>query len=97
MTDEGNGQYTAKYTIPTGTTSQSITVYAELYNYGILYAEYWWNGYYNWSGSPAVTGTITQTEFEWGYGGPISGYGGDWFSTRFTGYIVPPFTDTYTF
>ena len=34
MTDKGNGQYTVTYTIPTGTTSQAITVYAELYNYG---------------------------------------------------------------
>ena len=97
MTDKRNGQYTATYTIPTGTTSQSITVYAELHNYGILYAEYWWNGYLNWNGSPAVTGTITQTEFDWGSGGPISGYGVDGFSTRFTGYIVPPYTETYTF
>lgn len=36
-------------------------------------------------------------EFHWGTGAPIAGMGVDTFSVRWTGYVVPRFSQTYTF
>lgn len=48
------------------------------------------------------TGTTTtrvdpSINFNWGAGAPVAGFGIDTFSIRWTGWIVPRFTETYTF
>jgi len=48
------------------------------------------------------TGTLTNRvdpaiDFDWGLGAPIGGYGSNTFSVRWTGFVLPRFTETYTF
>ena len=48
------------------------------------------------------TGTVVNrldptVDFNWGTGVPIAGIGGDTFSVRWTGYVVPRYTQEYTF
>ena len=38
-----------------------------------------------------------EVNFNWGQGSPIPGIGSDYFSVRWTGSIVPRFSETYTF
>lgn len=39
----------------------------------------------------------TTVDFDWGTNPPLMGIGADTFSTRWTGYIVPEFSENYTF
>lgn len=36
-------------------------------------------------------------DFDWGYGRPSSSVDDDWFSVRWTGQVMPQFSETYTF
>jgi len=38
-----------------------------------------------------------RIDFNWGTGAPVNGFGGDTFSVRWLGYVVPLFSETYTF
>jgi hypothetical protein len=38
-----------------------------------------------------------QIDFDWGYGAPLPGFVNDHFSVRWTGHLIPRFTEEYTF
>jgi chitodextrinase len=44
-----------------------------------------------------LTRIDSNVNFDWGSGSPDSGIGGDTFSVRWTGQIIPKYTETYTF
>ncbi len=44
-----------------------------------------------------LTRTDARVDFDWGNGSPDSTIGSDTFSVRWTGYVQPLFTETYTF
>ena len=55
--------------------------------------------YYNTNdltGSPVLTRTDANVNFDWGAGSPASGVNSDNFSIRWTGTLTPPSTGTYT-
>jgi RHS repeat-associated protein len=47
--------------------------------------------------SPALTRTDSTVNFDWGGGSPAAGVGVDNFTTRWTGFVTPLYTQTYTF
>ena len=49
------------------------------------------------SGSPALTRTDTTVNFNWGTGSPDASIGINNFSVRWTGFVQPFFSETYTF
>ncbi len=60
-----------------------------------LIAEYYTSGALQWLGCLQVDPTI---DFDWGAdGAPANGVGPDFFSIRWTGKVVPRFSETYTF
>lgn len=68
---------------PTNTTSRNG-----------LNAAYYNNLYFS---SKIVTRIDPVINFDWGFGSPASGIGPDTFSVRWTGYIVPKYSQTYRF
>lgn len=54
-----------------------------------------------WNNIDFTGTTSTRTDptinFNWGAGAPVTGLGADTFSARWTGWVVPRFTETYTF
>ena len=46
---------------------------------------------------PTTTRTDANVDFTWGNGSPATGIGADTFSTRWTGYLQPQYSQTYTF
>jgi hypothetical protein len=56
--------------------------------------QYWNN--IDFTGTTSVR-TDATINFNWGTGAPITGFGSDTFSIRWSGWIVPRFTETYTF
>ncbi|MBC8107555.1 MAG: PQQ-dependent sugar dehydrogenase, partial [Anaerolineae bacterium] len=56
--------------------------------------QYWSN--INFTGT-TITRTDPAIDFTWGSGGPDPAIGSDTFSARWTGFLVPQFTQTYTF
>jgi hypothetical protein len=60
-----------------------------------LYAEYFANQ--NLTGTPFTTEIDPTINFDWGNNAPITGMPVDLFSMRWTGKVVPNYTETYTF
>ena len=61
-----------------------------------LVGEYWDNP--TFSGTPAVTRVDQNIDFNWDWGTPSSGaIGNDYFSTKWSGFFVPPVTGNYQF
>lgn len=60
-----------------------------------LRGEYWNN--LNHNGTPALTRTDATVDFDWGDGSPGPGINTSTFTTRWTGKVQPPFSETYTF
>jgi alpha-L-fucosidase len=61
-----------------------------------LSAQFWPNT--TFSGTPAVTRTDAGVNYNWRYtGSPDASIGSDAFSSRWTGTLVPRFSETYTF
>ncbi|MCD9024984.1 beta-glucanase [Cohnella silvisoli] len=44
-----------------------------------------------------ATRTDATVNFDWGYGSPMTSMGADTFSVRWTGKVMPQYTETYTF
>jgi hypothetical protein len=44
-----------------------------------------------------VTRMDKAIDFDWGTGAPVAGFGADTYSVRWTGYVVPPASGSYTF
>ena len=58
--------------------------------------------YYEWSGSPSFTNLSVvrldnNVDFTWGGGGPGSGLPDNYFSVRWSGYVIPLYPGDYTF
>lgn len=62
---------------------------------GQVKAEYFNNT--SLSGTPALTQYEDQINNSWGTASPGPGVNADYFSARYTTYIIPPITGTYTF
>ena len=89
MTDNGDGTYTADYTVPSGGT---FFVSVELFQAGGLNAEYFNN--LSWTGSPAVNKVDPTIDF--GYSNFFKTQPTN-ISVRWSGILVPPYTESYTF
>jgi hypothetical protein len=78
------------------TTSAAAATYTASYaiSAGGLTGEYYDN--INFTGTK-VTRVDPTINFNWGTGSPVAGIGVDTFSVRWSGSIVPRFTETYTF
>ena len=61
-----------------------------------LYGEYY-NNNMTLSGTPTLTRTDATVNFDWAGGSPDGSIGNDNFSVRWTGYVQPCYTETYTF
>jgi hypothetical protein len=56
--------------------------------------------YYNntkYDGSPKIVRTDPKIDFNWRYGGPSTGVGFDTFAVEWNGYVLAPYTGSYTF
>ena len=85
MTDNGDGTYTADYTV---SQSGTVTVSAELLKAGGAHEYYFDNQ--NWSGNPSYS-TVSEIYYDWGGSRP------DDFSYIWIARIIAPQTGTYTF
>lgn len=59
-----------------------------------LTGQYFNNADFTGTSVTRVDGTVS---FDWASGAPVSGFGVDTFSVRWTGEVVPQFSETYTF
>ena len=91
MTDNGDGTYTADYTVPSGGT---FTVSVDLTLTGGLKAEYFSSP--AWTGTPTITRIDPTVYFNWGSSFPTTP-AIDWVSARWSGILAPPYSETYTF
>ena len=89
MTDKGDGTYTVDYTVP---SSGSFIVRVDLVKPGGLMGEYFNN--MNWSGTPAVTKIDPTINFSNGLSTPTQT---DYISFRWSGILIAPYSEVYTF
>ena len=92
MTDNGDGTYTVDYTVPSEGTFSVSVILAELQSG--LQAEYFITP--AWNGAPALTRIDPNIYFDWGNSWPASG-ADDYVSARWSGTLIPPYSETYTF
>jgi hypothetical protein len=93
-----NGTLTLDSTTTTGLQSAPLKIQSaigSISNPGLV-AQYF-NGKNNFSGTPVLTRTDSQINFDWGWGSPSAAITTDNFSVRWTGFIQAPTTGTYTF
>jgi hypothetical protein len=93
------GSYSLTYTInPTGTTSSecgSYSMQAFILKQGGLYGSYYTNKWF--SGTPYLTQIDTQINKNWGTGDIIPNVASNYVSIEWVGYILPLYSESYTF
>lgn len=62
-----------------------------------LQGAYYSNQAKTFNDPPTVTRTDATVNFDWGSGAPAAGVSVDTFTVRWTGAVLPPLSDTYTF
>ncbi|WP_281336892.1 PA14 domain-containing protein [Flavobacterium eburneipallidum] len=88
-------------TLGTGTSTTISALTPNTYTYSVngltngLKGEYYTN--MNLTGSPALTRTDATAGFNWGGGSPDPSIPNDGFSVRWSGYVQPLYSETYTF
>ena len=97
MNSNGDGTYWYTFTLGgnSGTVSATIQVWTQGGSTPSIYAEYWNND--SWSGGPNYAYWESEINHLWydGYVSPAYTY--DYVSGRWTGSIVPPYSNWYTF
>eukprot|EP00484_Ammonia_sp_Unknown_P018911 CAMPEP_0197023788 /NCGR_PEP_ID=MMETSP1384-20130603/4422_1 /TAXON_ID=29189 /ORGANISM="Ammonia sp." /LENGTH=1466 /DNA_ID=CAMNT_0042452053 /DNA_START=42 /DNA_END=4442 /DNA_ORIENTATION=+ len=100
ITDNTDGTYTVNYVTPIANVYEALAV--QLLNVGGLlanyYTDYSFTNLYSTYGKNVID---PQIAFDWGHNQPLpSGNGdfpaSDYFSIRWTGYLYPPYSETYT-
>ena len=87
-----DGRYLATYNAPrVGTYSLSV----QAAHFGGLSGEYFNNRWLY--GEPTLTRVDHAVDFQWDTNDPVTPTGKDFVSIRWTGYIKPAFSETYTF
>ena len=89
MTDNGDGTYTADYTVPSGGT---FFVSVELFQTGGLNAEYFNN--ISWTGSPVVNKVDLTIDFDYSTFFKTQPTN---ISVRWSGLLFAPYSESYTF
>lgn len=98
VTTLATGTYTSSYTLPAGASASNCGVYSVssyLLTQGGLSASYYTNKWF--SGTAYKTQVDTQINMNWGSGEIITGVASDYVSVEWNGYIMPLYTETYTF
>jgi hypothetical protein len=85
---------TVKAIIPAGYLNASSQRVGLFTNSG-LHADYWSN--MALSGTPTLSRSDRRIDFQWGNGSPDASLPNDGFSARWTGIVIPEFSETYTF
>lgn len=92
--DNGDGTYTGDYTVPSVGTF-TVTVDLVKPEAGGLKAEYFNNNL--WSGTPAVTRIDSTINYNWLDGNVTPLSKDDYVSARWSGILVAPYSEVYTF
>ena len=72
----------------------SYSVLIESVEPGGLWGQYWDNQWFY--GDPVTTHQDPDLDFDWG-AGAITQYAADFVAVRWTGFVIPEYTESYTF
>jgi len=90
MTDNGDGTHTYTYQV---NNDGILNISVLLSNRGYVYTQYFSN--IDLLGT-METFYVSNIDFDWGIGA-VFGRGSEYVSVKFTSYLLPPVTGTYTF